>query len=534
MGIIYTRSPDNRLTPVHTVHVITGESGDGLNTEIKEFNQMNDLVTAYLAAADAAYTDDNGDSVSVMADYETAEGNADRPAGYPLSISGYGTTYLQNEATGDGWKLQAKGGDAVRGYILNAIPNEVSQYIVKDANANLLDNRRIKPTGKIRMIRFYGNHRNCRDLGGWACDGGTVKYGKLFRSAATSYVEDWIDPIIAKNIGLQHHIDLRSDSEAGNITASPFSSEIRYQRISIADYYADSISLTGTDLENLKKIFRAVFEAAVHNEGLLYHCSLGRDRTGTVTFMILALLGVARADIDKDYELTSFSGAYTDLTPAYRTGASYQAMGTYLASFGGSTLRDNVVNWFVQSGFTYAELNTFRSVMINGTPDTLTEPTVEEPTYTNLVPSATAEPYGTELYNGTGYCNGKYLSGVETVSYSSDAACVATGSIPVTATYTYFPTIYIKGITVDVAANSHCRFYFTKEDGTVHASNLFNMPERYTLTQLADQYYKLEPVYDEDGKAVMVNYCGVGSISFRISGIGTGENLIVTIDEPIE
>jgi protein-tyrosine phosphatase len=39
--------------------------------------------------------------------------------------------------------------------------------------------------------------------------------------------------------------------------------------------------------------------------GVLVHCSIGRDRTGLVTMLLLALVGVAPDDIAADYELSA-------------------------------------------------------------------------------------------------------------------------------------------------------------------------------------------------------------------------------------
>src|SRR3954449_9500581 len=39
--------------------------------------------------------------------------------------------------------------------------------------------------------------------------------------------------------------------------------------------------------------------------GVVFHCGLGRDRTGLVSMLVLALAGVAPADIAADYELSS-------------------------------------------------------------------------------------------------------------------------------------------------------------------------------------------------------------------------------------
>lgn len=589
-------------------------SGEGLDTSVTEFNQMNDNVVAYLAAADAAYTDDNGGESIIRTDDNTGgtiePGFADRPLGLTVA-SQAGTFYLQNEGSAGGWKEEAK---AESHTIYNAVPGVVSQYLIKDATGNLLANGRIKPTGKVRMLHFVWDARNSRDLGGWDCDGGTIKYGKLFRGASVGNNDYQTEnEAIAKAIGIRRQVDFRGDEEAQYKTASHFGESVRYERITLNEYYQDTIEIGGGDYTNAKKVFRTIFDAVLHNEPLYFNCSLGRDRTGTIAFMILALLGVARRNIEKEYELSSFSSLSEwegKTIPAKRT--SLASMVTYLSSFGGTTLRDNAVWWFLKAGFTLNELDAFRAAMIDGTPGKLSRTDFPDnhavtntlvfcensngatfitdgksytasltpdsghelvsvtvtmggedvtATYyengninipavtgdivvtaiakfvfdgTNLVETATTVPYGTEIYNGVGYCNGKYISGVETVSYSNDAACVATGSIPVTVTYYDFPTVYIRGITIDLALNGHCRFYFASSEGRVQTNNMFDEPAKYTFTRLADQYYKLEPVIGGDGKAVMCNYVGKGDISFRISGVGRGESLIVTIDEPIE
>lgn len=403
---------------------------------------MNEPVTAYLAAADAAYTDDNGDSVSVIADYETSENDADRPLSYPLTATS-GQLFLQSEDTGKGWTL-AVHDDYIRKSIANAVPGEVSQYLVKGLDGNLLENGRIKPTGKVRMIKFCGYIRNCRDLGGWSCDGGTVKYGKLFRSGVVSSSETWIDPKISENIGIRHEIDFRDDEEANYMTESTLGSAVRYHRIPLNLYYADSINASGADYVNMKAVLRTIIEAAIHNEGVIYHCSIGRDRTGTVTFMLMALLGVERADIDKDYELSSFSAANT---PAHRTSTTYRAMGTYLAGLGGNTLRDNVVWWFINAGFSLAELNAFRAAMTDGTPDELTaEAFVPTFSVTNRLSRCTTSNASTSVEENTSY---KATLTAES-GYQLDSVTVTMGGVDVTASVYADGAISIDSVTGDV------------------------------------------------------------------------------------
>lgn len=333
----------------------------GLDTQITEFTQMNDKVTAFLAAADAAYTADNGGTVSVIGDYATAEGDYDRPLGLEITAQD-GTRYVQNEARGTGGMLKnLLGGKSV---IYNAIPNEVSQYLVKDSNGNVLNSGRIKPTGKVRMIKFYGYPQNCRDLGGWDCDGGTVKYGRIFRSAAIGETSDILYAIV-KELGIRHEIDLRNADE---ITTYSLADVVHFHHIPLSLYFENVIDPEQESYENIKSILRTVFNAVTHGEAVLYHCAIGRDRTGTVTALLLSLLGVSVVDVEKDFELTSFSKLNT---PAYRTNGGLQSLLAAIKSYDKSDLMHGAVSWCLKAGFTIDEINGFRSAMVDGIPTVL-------------------------------------------------------------------------------------------------------------------------------------------------------------------
>ena len=65
--------------------------------------------------------------------------------------------------------------------------------------------------------------------------------------------------------------------------------ERMYEQIVLDDFAIDS----------LKKIFKVLTD--INNFPILFHCSVGKDRTGIVTLFLLSLLDVERSKIDKDY-----------------------------------------------------------------------------------------------------------------------------------------------------------------------------------------------------------------------------------------
>lgn len=144
-------------------------------------------------------------------------------------------------------------------------------------------------------------------------------------------------------------------------------------------------------------------------------------------------------------------------------------------------------------------------------------------TYTNLVPTAVATD-GVTVFNGTGYMNGTYAS---TPHYGTDASCVTTGFIKLV---NGVEAIYVKGATWDTS-NSHSRVHIYTTLGS--SSGLWNefkaaTTGTFTVETLGENYYKFTL-----GSALLSAIASADRW-YCISLVGTGENLIITHDEPIE
>ena len=219
----------------------------------------------------------------------------------------------------------------------------------------------LKPMDSLRwiMTRTW----NVRDLGGWACDGGTVKYGLLFRGGEPSSADY---NVLVKELGIKYDLNLRGSSEAP-WTKSPLGDDVFFVKAEAYNWY----SLTNVEAWRIN--LRCVFDAVTHNEPVYFHCAAGADRTGTLACVLEGLLGMSQSDIDKDYELTTFySGSDTDANARRRNEAEWSGLISALNGKSGSTFRDKCVTFAAELGFTADEINAFRAAMIDGTPETVT------------------------------------------------------------------------------------------------------------------------------------------------------------------
>ena len=249
----------------------------------------------------------------------------------------------------------------------------------------------LKPLDSLRYIQT--DAANVRDLGGWACDGGTIKYGLLIRGGKLAAADR---AVLVGELGVQHDLDLRgrdgvSQEDEPDMTESPLGSDVRYTRTQQYAWY----SLT--PVSAWQDYLRCVIDAVTHNEPVYFHCSAGADRTGTLACVIEGLLGMSQSDIDKDYELTCFySGTDTDNHARRRNESEWQGLIAQIGAKSGTTFRDKCVTFAAELGFTAAEINAFRAAMIDGTPETVT-PSISTFTVTNALTGATSDNDATEV-----------------------------------------------------------------------------------------------------------------------------------------
>ncbi|GAA4964672.1 protein tyrosine phosphatase (PTP) superfamily phosphohydrolase (DUF442 family) [Nonomuraea thailandensis] len=169
-----------------------------------------------------------------------------------------------------------------------------------------------------REIGFTGVF-NFRDVGGYPALGGrSVRWRRLFRSDAPSGLSG-DDRTRFASLGIRTVVDLRRTYEVERQGRMPDLDGVAYRHIDPghrewhasyrpgadpARYFADRyLDLAEEGAHGLAETIRVI--AAEESGPVLVHCVTGKDRTGVVCALVLALLGVPDDDIDADYALSA-------------------------------------------------------------------------------------------------------------------------------------------------------------------------------------------------------------------------------------
>lgn len=152
---------------------------------------------------------------------------------------------------------------------------------------------------------------NMRDVGGYpAADGRTTRWRTLLRSG-TPHLADATGPAL-RAYGLRTVVDLRTAAEADFAPSPPCGPDTRTVRI----------SLVGDDLREPPRRLEEIYQYLIGQRGdaiaaaigelcaagsvpALVHCSAGKDRTGIVIGLTLAVLGVPDEVIAADYAVSA-------------------------------------------------------------------------------------------------------------------------------------------------------------------------------------------------------------------------------------
>ena len=168
--------------------------------------------------------------------------------------------------------------------------------------------------GASRAIELDGIY-NLRDLGGLAHASGHIGFGRLWRSDSLHGLGDTGARQLAER-GLVTVIDLRQEDEAAaqpnpfaaaNLNViyhnTPIFAGLNLGAPEIVEAQDPLLALYCRALSDRAARFVAVIQliADAPQGVVLFHCTLGKDRTGMVAAMLLKLAGVDNATIVADF-----------------------------------------------------------------------------------------------------------------------------------------------------------------------------------------------------------------------------------------
>ena len=230
-------------------------------------------------------------------------------------------------------------------------------------------------TGKVMQFKTEGDCprnmdvdgvTNVRDLGGWETESGArtkqgliYRCGRLNESSAPSVNIEITDKGIKTmrdELGIKSEIDLRKvdDGETGQITSSPLGTDI--------NYYNCPMEWDGNMFEDNKEQILNVFLilSKPENYPLIFHCNIGTDRTGMISFLVNALLGVSEEDLYKDYLFSNLGtiGGTRKITGITDSGY-YEAV----MKAEGNTLSEKTYNCLLNFGVPKAQLDSIIEIL---------------------------------------------------------------------------------------------------------------------------------------------------------------------------
>lgn len=236
--------------------------------------------------------------------------------------------------------------------VFNLIPGKKYYWRVRNGE-NLSEIRSFTISNELPRMLYIPELTNVRDCGGWQLAGNRRrKFGMLYRGGQ---LEPWThlphgNGLDAEGKKVWHElkiktdIDLRSDGEA-----VWEEKKVSYQKLPSTAYatWQETGIFSPEAKEQIRKIFTLLADETAYPAYM--HCAGGGDRTGTVAFLLGAMLGMDYNDLINDYEYSnlSVSGERNRFSKVWK--AFEEKLNEYAP---GKSVRIQVVNYLKSCGIT--------------------------------------------------------------------------------------------------------------------------------------------------------------------------------------
>ena len=203
-----------------------------------------------------------------------------------------------------------------------------------------------------------GGATNVRDLGGRpAMDGRFIRQGLIFRGSELNVHTCLTDAgrrVLTSELGIRTELDFRGEAQ-GRVHESALGEEVRW---AFLPCFAYGEFLFREHWETCRSIFSLLADPSVYP--VYMHCWGGADRTGTVAFLLEALLGADDESLMQDYELTSFSTSGS----RSRNNLQFRQFLFMLDRYEGADYAAKVYAFLTEAGVTEAEIASIRALLL--------------------------------------------------------------------------------------------------------------------------------------------------------------------------
>lgn len=207
---------------------------------------------------------------------------------------------------------------------------------------------------------------NTRDMGGYLTEDGKhrIRQGMVYRGGTMDEITEEGRQKAIGTYGIKTDLDLRNSDEGLN--TSPLGAKVNYIKIG-APYYT---GLNGVENPKYRDALLKEIKTFANKDNypIYVHCSLGKDRTGTICFLINALCGMEKEDLYLEYELSYLSargcldtGAPPSKSVAQIFTGLYNMIDSYRIE---GTLAEKTEAFLLDMGATKKEIASIRSIML--------------------------------------------------------------------------------------------------------------------------------------------------------------------------